>query len=165
MGGPGLVAEFSSTLGSSLNSIGQAFLPGETIETGNVLRYRNSVLGQAEYSFSRRSAFTFSGSYGILHFADAGYVNSHMLNAQAGYDYLLDPTNSIAVLASYGKIDYSFLPVGASSNVTSSTTNYLAALAYGRKITGRLAFQAGGGPAANSCRLNGNGNFQLWFGR
>ena len=70
------------------------------------MRYRNSVLGQAEYSFSRRSAFTFSGSYGLLHFPNAGYVSSHMLNAQAGYDYLLDPRNSIAILASYGKIDY-----------------------------------------------------------
>jgi len=36
-----------------------------------------------------------------LHFTDAGYIGSHMLNAQAGYDYLLNPKNSIAVLASY----------------------------------------------------------------
>ena len=29
-----------------------------------------------------------------------------MVDGQAGYDYLLDPANSIAILASYGKIDY-----------------------------------------------------------
>jgi len=49
-----------------------------------------------------------------------------MLNAQAGYDYLLNPKNSIAVLASYGKIDYT----GASN----STVDYLANLAFGRRL-------------------------------
>jgi hypothetical protein len=138
MGGPGLAAQFSSMLGATLGSIGQAFTPAETIETGNAVRYRNSALGQAEYSFSRRSALTFSGSYGFLDFPSAGYVSSHMLNAQAGYDYLLDPTDSMAVLASYGKIDY--------NGLNGSTTDYAAALAYGKKITGRLAFQVAAGP-------------------
>lgn len=154
MGGPGLIAQFSSMMGSTLNSIGQAFVPGETIETGTAMRYRNSALGQAQYSFSRRTAFTFSGSYGILDFPNAGYISSHTLNAQAGYDYLLDPTNSIAILASYGKIDY--------TGTTDSTTDYVVALAYGRKITGRWAFQAAVGP--QQIRSAGeNGNFQLWF--
>lgn len=162
MGGPGLIAQFSSQLGSTLSSFGQTFTPGETIETGNVMRYRNSILGQAEYSFSRRSAVTFAGSYGLLDFAGTGFVNSHMLDAQAGYDYLLDPTNSIAVLASYGKIDYSYLPLGASSNVNSSTTNYMAAFAYGRKITGRVAFQAEVGP--EQIRVSdGTGNYAFWY--
>jgi hypothetical protein len=159
MGGPGLISQFSSQLGST-----QAFTPGETIETGNVMRYRNSILGHAEYSFSRRSAVTLAGSYGLLDFAGTGFVNSHMLDAQAGYDYLLDPTNSIAVLASYGKIDYSYLPLGGSSNVNSSTTSYMAALAYGRKITGRVAFQAEVGP--EQIRVSdgtGIGNYALWF--
>jgi hypothetical protein len=164
MGGPGLISQFSSQLGSTLSSFGQAFTPGETIETGNVMRYRNSILGHAEYSLSRRSAVTFAASYGLLDFAGTGFVNSHMLNAQAGYDYLLDPTNSIAVLASYGKIDYSYLPIGASSNVNSSTTSYMAALAYGKKITGRVAFQAEVGP--EQIRVSdgsGIGNYALWF--
>ena len=83
-----------------------------------------------------------------------GYVSSHMLNAQAGYDYLLDPTNSIAILASYGKIDY--------TGTSNSTTDYTAALAFGRKITGRLAFQVGAGPQQIREAV-GTGNFQLWF--
>jgi len=154
MGGPGLIGQFSSTLANSPNTLGQRFQPSETIQTGQAMRYMNAVLGEAEYSFSRRSAFTFSGSYGLLHFTDAGYIGSHMLNAQAGYDYLLNPKNSIAVLASYGKIDYT----GASN----STVDYLANLAFGRKITGRLAFQAAGGPEQIRVNGAGNGNFQLW---
>jgi hypothetical protein len=154
MGGPGLIGQFSSTLANSLNTVGQRFQPSETIQTGQAMRIMNAVVGEAEYSFSRRSAFTFSGSYGLLHFTDVGYIDSHMLNAQAGYDYVLNPKNSIAVLASYGKIDYT----GAST----STVDYLADLAFGRKITGRLAFQAAAGPEQIRVTGAGNGNFQLW---
>jgi len=141
-------------LGASLTNVGQEFIPPDTVETGNVLRYRNSVLGQVEYSFSRRSAFTLSGSYGLLEFPYVGYISSHMLNAQAGYDYELDPKDSIAVLASYGKIDY--------TGTSDSTRDYMAALAFGRKITGRVAFQVSAGPQRIQA-MNGTGNFQLWF--
>ena len=109
------------------------------------MRYRNSVLGQAEYSFSRRSAFTFSGSYGLAAFCRRGYFNSTMLNAQAGYDYLLDPSNSIAILASYGKINYTGTRRTPSLE-TELHDGLYGALAYGRKITGRLAFQVAAGP-------------------
>ena len=37
---------------------------------------------------------------------------------QAGYDYLLDPLNSVAILASYGKIDYT--RTGSSTGAASS---------------------------------------------
>jgi hypothetical protein len=156
MGGPGLSAQFSSLLGASLNSFASGFVPGETINTGPAMRYRNAILGQAEYSFSRRSAFTFSGSYGLLHFTGPGYISSSLFNVQAGYDYLLDPSNSIAVLASYGKIDY--------TGTGRSTTDYVGALAYGRKITGRLAFQVAAGPQEIlSAAPGGVGNFHLLF--
>ena len=156
MGGPGLAAQFSSMLGASLNSLAQTFQPSETINTGNAMRYRNALLGQAKYSFSRRSMVTFSGSYGLLHFTGTGYFSSSMLDAQAGYDYLLDPSNSIAILASYGKIDY--------TGTGTSTTDYVGALAYGRKITGRLAFQVAAGPQEIHVAVPGGvGNFQLLF--
>jgi hypothetical protein len=154
MGGPGLSAQFFTTLGSSLTSIGQSFVPGETIQTGIATRFRNASLGQASYSFSRRAAFTVSGSYGFLTFPEAGYFSSRMYNAQAGYDYLLDPSNSVAILGSYGKIDY--------TGTSISTTSYAAALAYGRKITGRMAFQVEAGPEQIRS-INAAGPYQLWF--
>jgi hypothetical protein len=127
------------------------------------MRYRNSFLGQAGYSFSRRSALTFSGSYGLLHFATAGYFSSTLFDAQAGYDYLLDPSNSVAILASYGKIDYTGTG-GTTVGNGSSTTDYLGALAYGRKITGRLAFQVAAGPQEiYSNGAGGAGNFHALF--
>ena len=90
MGGPGLIAQISSTLESSLNGIGQGFVPSESIQTGNAMRYRNAAVGQLEYSLSRRSTFTVAGSYGLLQFTGAGFFSSHMVNAQAGYDYMLE---------------------------------------------------------------------------
>jgi hypothetical protein len=168
MGGPGLAAQFSSMLGSSLNSFAQGFQPSETVNTGTALRYRNTILGQAAYSFSRRSAFTFAGSYGLLHFTGTGYFSSTMLGAQAGYDYLLDPANSIAILASYGKINFHGTGTPTTGTPTiatgNSTSDYVGALAYGRKITGRLAFQAAVGPQEiQSYSAGGTGKFHLLF--
>jgi hypothetical protein len=156
MGGPGLVSEFSSMLGNALGSFAQAFVPSETINTGLSMRYRDSVLGQAEYSISRRSAITFSGDYGLLHFTSNQYFSSTMAGGQVGYDYLLDPFNSIALLGSYGQITY-----GGTNN---STTDYAAELAYGRKVTGRLAFQVAAGPQEIHSVTSGPlGTFTFWF--
>jgi hypothetical protein len=155
-GGPGLAAEFSSMLSSSLSGLAQSSLPSQTINTGEAMRYMNSVLGQAEYSLSRRAAITVSGSYGLLHFTVPGYVNSSMIDAQAGYDYLLDPANSVAILGSYGRIDY--------TGTGNTTTDYVGALAYGRKITGRLAFQVAAGPQEiHSAGPAAGGGFTLVF--
>ncbi len=153
MGGPGLLGQFSSVNQNLQAALAQGFGPSQTIQTGQAMRYVDTALGEVGYSFTRRSALTFTGSYGLLHFIDAGYISSHMLNAQAGYDYLIDPKNSIAVLASYGKIDY----VGTGT----STLNYNAQLAYGRKITGRLALQIAGGPEKIQDTGSPTGNFQL----
>jgi hypothetical protein len=155
MGGPGLAAQFSSLLGGSLTNLSQSFIPSETIDTANALRYMNSVLGEAEYSFTRRSAVTFSGSYGLLNFTVPGFFNSRMIDAQAGYDYLLDPRNSIAFLGTYGRISY--------TGTNNTTMDYGGALAYGRKITGRLAFQAAAGPQEIQSAGGPLGNFHRLF--
>jgi hypothetical protein len=155
-GGPGLAAQISSQLGSSLGSFAGTTLAGETINTGFGMHYMNSILGQVGYSFTRRSTFTISGSYGLLDFPGAGYISSNMVNAQAGYDYLLDPSNTISVIGTYGKITYP-----GNGNIT---TDYVAALAYGRKITGRLAFQISAGPQEiRSTGTGGVGSFNQLF--
>jgi hypothetical protein len=143
-------------LGASLNSLAQSFLPAENINTSLVMRLRNSVLAQAQYALSRRSAITLAASYGFLHFDVPTLQNSDMINVQGGYDYLLDPSDSLAILASYGKIDY--------TGTGRTTSEYGGALAYGRKITGRLAFQVAAGPQEIRMIVPGNtGNFNLLF--
>ena len=156
MGGPGMVAQLSSLFEATLTSIGQAFVPSESIQTGNTNRYQNTVLGEAEYSFSRRSAFTFSASYGVLEFSSVGFVNSRMLNTQAGYDYLLDPKDSIAIVAGYGDVSF---PGSGSANAK----DYTAWFAFGRKVTGRMAFQVEAGPQLIHT-ATGTQHFDRWFG-
>jgi hypothetical protein len=154
LGGPGLLGQISSSLGISTSSLGQTFAPIQTIDTGNAMRYMDSVLGQGEYSISRSSTLTFSASYGFLKFGSAGFISSNMVNAQAGYDYNIDPVNSIALLARYSNINY--------TGTTASTADYVGALAYGRKITGRLAFRAEVGPEEiHSAGAGTGGNFQI----
>jgi hypothetical protein len=155
MGGPGLAAQFSSLLGGSLTNLSQLFLPSETINTADAERYMNSVLGQVAYSFTRRSAVTVAGSYGLLNFTVPGFFNSTMVNGQVGYDYLLDPRNSIAVLGSYGNISF--------TGTRNTTMDYVGALAYGRKITGRVAFQAAVGPQEIQSSGGPLGTFHLLF--
>ena len=70
------------------------------------MRYRTRSWDRLNIRSAGGPHLPFPAPMGFCNFTDAGYVSSHMLNAQAGYDYLLDPKDSIAVLASYGKIDY-----------------------------------------------------------
>jgi hypothetical protein len=156
MGGPGLVGDFITLNQNSSSTIAQGFAPSQTIQTGQANRYVNTVLGQVQYSFSRRAALTVTGSYGLLHFTDPGYISSHMETAQAGYDYELDSKNSIAVLGSYADIRYTDTPT--------TTGDYKAQLAFGRKITGKLAFEAAGGPEEIRAQGTLNGNFHILTG-
>ena len=139
MGGPGLWGGLSVSPGDVLPAvIGTNFVPSETILTGQAMRLRHTALGEVDYSWSRRSRLTLAGSYGILHFNTSGYLSSRGLTAQAGYEYSLDPKNTIGVLGAYGRTDF----VGTSI----FTDTYSAELSFGRKITGRLALQLAAGP-------------------
>jgi hypothetical protein len=168
IGGPGLSSQFASMLGSALTNFGLENAPAETVNTGAVMRYSNSVLGQAEYMISRRSTITFGGTYGLLDFNTPGYFNSTMALGQAGYDYQVDRFNSIALLGSYGQINFSGTgtpAVGSPTIATGNTvTDYIGAFAYGRRITGRLAFQAAVGPQEiETSHPGGVGNFHQLF--
>jgi len=153
MGGPGLLGQFASA-NSSLSEIGSTFVLGQTIYTGRVNRLRNTALAGAEYAFSRRAVMTFTGSYGVLHFLDPGFIDSQNITGQVGFDYQLDPRNSVALIGGFGRTDYRGSPF--------VTDNYLTQFAYGRKITGRLAFQIAAGPTLIRLRNTGVGNVQQW---
>ena len=152
-GRPRTPPELSSTFGASLNSIGQRFAPTETIQTGQARRYLKYGSWRGEYSFSRRSAFTYEGSMESC----ISLSESHQQPSISGSRLSLstEPEKSIAVLASYDKID--------NTGAAISTQAYGGALAFGRKITERLAFQAE--PVSRfSCRT-ASGNFQIWTRR
>ena len=110
----------------------------QTILTGRAMRISNIVLGEADYSLTRRAGFTVTGSYGWLHFIDPGYLNSTYMTGQAGHNYLLSAKNSLAFTYSFNQTDFSGTPARTRSHVFQVNL--------GRKITGRWAFQVGIGP-------------------
>ena len=136
MGGPGLMGQSSPQV--ALGTVISGFNPAQTILTGNVLQLNNSALAEADYSISRSSSFTFSGSYNFLHFLSAGYIDNHAWNAQAGYNHSISPKNSIAFTAAYSRFSF----VGTGQQIENETFSAV----FGRQITNRMAFQISGGP-------------------
>jgi hypothetical protein len=118
--------------------VNPALLPGQGILTTAANRLSNSFLGQVQYSASARTAWTFSGSYGLLHYTGPGYLNSADYGVSAGYNYQLSARDVIG--ASYEFDAIRFSPAVASLN--NSTINF----SYGRHINNELMFQVGVGP-------------------
>ncbi len=134
IGGPGLIGQVGSN--GVLGGLNPNFSQDQTIQTVEAARINNTALGEIDYSASRRTQFTLTGSYGLVDFIQSGFFNSHDTRGQAGYSYLLDPRNTIGLTASYDRTTYN-------TGVAIANSQY--ALSLGRKVTGRLALQASGG--------------------
>jgi hypothetical protein len=113
-------------------------LPGQGILSTAANRLSNTVLAQAQYASSQRTAWTFSGSYGLLHFTTPGFANSADYGFSAGYNYQLTARDVIGA-------SYLFDAVRFSSAVA-SFNNHSINFNYGRHISNELMFQAGFGP-------------------
>jgi hypothetical protein len=138
LGGPGLLGQFSPVSAVPLGVLNPGLSSSGSILTGPSMRIINTAMGEADYSLSRRTAITFSGSYGLLHFMSPGYVDSHQITGQLGYDYSLSPESTVALIAGYSRIRF----IGSAAALDTSSFQ----VAYGRKITGRMALQIEGGP-------------------
>ncbi len=114
-------------------------LPLQTISTGIADRLGNTTWAEADYALSRRTQMTFEGSYGLLHFLSAGYVNGAQIQGRIGYNHALGFKNMVGVSYDYTKSKFG----GTSQSIEVQSVR----LSYGRTIVGRLAWQLGGGPA------------------
>ena len=89
--------------------------------------------------FSRpRTSLTFVGGYSLLDSLDDPQLNYGDVIFTAGYNYQLSRQNTIGLSYQFSSINY--------SNFDQSIKNNIIAASYGRRITGKLAFQASGGP-------------------
>jgi hypothetical protein len=123
---------------SAMNALQPADGNTDTILTQRAARLRSNTSGEVNYYFSRRSIFTAVSSYSSLTFSSSAFVDSHRLGGRLGYDYLLSAKNSIGILYDYSRTGFS----SAAPNMQTNT----AQLAFGHRLTGRLAFQLMGGP-------------------
>jgi hypothetical protein len=128
-------------------------------------QYNNSFATQVFYNLSPRGSVNVSGSYGILRFVDAGSIDSNNAGASVGYNYALTKEDTIGLVDRFGRYSY----VGNPQVIEDNAIN----VAYGRKITGRLALQIFGGPdivrykvaiAGSTGEVTGSGGGTLTYG-
>jgi hypothetical protein len=127
----------SGTVGIS-GGLGGVLGTDDTILNAFGQRLINSSAAQVNVLLSPRSSLTFSGGYSELYFVDQDLLNSTEIRAQAGYNYQLTKKDTVGVAYLFDGFRY--------SNFPQSIDTHSALLSYGRRITGRLAFQASAGP-------------------
>jgi hypothetical protein len=145
--------------------LGGSSVPNQSISAFTGPRYSNTGVIQATYMISPRGSVTASGSYAILRFVDPGGVDDNSATASLGYNYLIDRRNAVGVVYRFSSYQFPGQPQAFGDNAVN--------IAYGRKITGRLALQLSGGPeystfrvptGTQSSKLEGNANANIIFG-
>jgi hypothetical protein len=144
LGVPG-VGGIGNSLGSTIPGIGGIATPNQGIYATVGPIYSNTGILQATYTISRRSSVTFAGSYGILRFVDPGNVDQDSILGTIGYNYKLTSKDTIGVVYLFSAYHFPGEP--------QAFGNHAVALAYGRKITGRLVLQLTGGPQVSTYRI------------
>jgi hypothetical protein len=142
-----------SSLGGSFNP---TFQPSQSILTVRSTRLSNTAVGEVQYILSRKSSLMASASYGILRFQHAGFVNNSDVALRAGYSYNLTPRDTIALVYGFSMFRFGGRP--------QQIYNHTVHLAYGRRITGRLALELSAGPDLHTFRnpLAGAGRQLSW---
>jgi hypothetical protein len=130
--------------------------PNQTIPTIVAPRLSNTAVSQIEYELSPRSSWTASGSYGMLNFLGAGFINSTEGVLQTSYNYAVSQQSSIAVIYRFDAFRFSYLPQRMEGHV--------AQLGYARYVTGRLSLRLAAGPNLEKFRgvVIGTANRVSW---
>jgi hypothetical protein len=132
------------SLGTTIPGLGGNYIPNQSVY-GVGASYNNTAALQATYALSRRSSITLSGSYGILSFVEAGNFDSYTAVESIGYNYALSPSDTVGLVYRFSSYQFPGNPQAYGSNVMS--------VAYGRKVTGRLALRLFIGPEITNYRI------------
>ena len=149
--GSGLaVPGIGGSLGPSSPVLQPSYQPSQSIFAGVGSRYSNSITTQIVYLVSPRGSITLAGSYGILRFVEPGNIDSNDSIFSVGYNYALSRKDTIGVLYRFAAYRYLGDP--------QAIQDHTAQLAYGRKVTGRLALQMFAGPQLTAFRVHQAGS-------
>jgi hypothetical protein len=116
-------------------------VPDQSIYSTRSSRLGNTLFANLDYLFTRRTAVTFSGSYGVLKFKESSYFDSNEYGGGVGVSHQLTGHDSIAGNYRFSRNQYDVLGT--------SFETHTAEFRYGRRITGRLGFELWGGPQFN----------------
>jgi hypothetical protein len=140
------------SLGQGGPGIGNTYIPDQGVLVSTGPRFSNSFATQATFTVSPRSSITLNGSYGFLKFVDPGNIDNDDIIGSVGYNYVLSKKDTIGVL--YRFTGYHF------SGVPQAIGDHAFNLAYGRRITGRMALTLSAGPEITRFRIPVNNSRQ-----
>jgi hypothetical protein len=136
---------FAGTAGSGIPGtgtggvgVGTGFTPGQSILTPRGQNLSSSTAVEFDISLTPRTSLTFVGNYALLHYFENNLANYGDAGFQAGYNYQLTRKDTIAVSYLFSAFRY--------NNVNQSINSNTIQGSYGRRVTGRLAFQVAAGP-------------------
>jgi hypothetical protein len=162
LGVPGI----AGALGPTVPGLGGGAVPNQSIYASAGPRLSNTGVIQGTYTVSPRGSITASGSYALLHFVQSGNVDNNSATGNLGYNYQLDSKNSLGLQYRFSSYQFPGQPQAFGDHDVN--------VAYGRKITGRLALQLSGGPeyatfrvlpmGAQSSKLEANANANIIYG-
>lgn len=147
--GTGLGIPGSGGTGPVIPGMGNNYVPNQSIYAAFGNRYSNAASVQFTYATSPRGSITASGSYGFLHFLEEGSVDNDATTGTIGYNYVLSREDTIGVFYRFSAFHFSGEP--------QAYGDHSANIAYGRKLTGRVALQLYGGPSITTFRVPESG--------
>ena len=124
--------------GASGSGLGNGFTPGQSILTPRTQNLTSSTALEYDTKLTPRTSLTFVGGYSLLHYFGNDLADYGGVNFQAGYNYQLTRKDTIAVSYLFNGIRYG----NSNQSINASTIQG----SYGRRVTGRLAFQIAAGP-------------------
>jgi hypothetical protein len=134
------------SIGPVIPGMGNNYVPNQGIYTAVGPRYSNASSVQITYTTTPRGSITLSGTYALLNFVNSGNVNSDVTTGTIGYNYALTRKDTLGVFYRFSAYHFSGQP--------QAYGDHSANVAYGRKLTGRLALQLFGGPDFNVSRVS-----------
>jgi hypothetical protein len=149
----------TGTLGPTIPGLGASIVPSQSIYSAVGPRYSNAFAVQSTYMLSHRSSLTVGGAYGLLNFTQAGNVNNDMVIGNIGYNYVLNPHDTIGVLYRFTGFHYDGEPQALGTQIV----NFV----YQKKIAQKLALSLFGGPEFTTFRVpvaNQNGTTNVSAG-
>jgi len=130
--------------------LGNTFVPGQSLLTGYGQNLDNSFATELDTFLTPRTSLTFVGAYSLLHYFDSDLLDYKNFSFRGGYNYQVTRKDTLAMFYTFSGFRY--------SNFNQSIDDHTVQVSYGRRVTGRLAFQVAAGPQVVISRIPINGN-------
>lgn len=126
------------SIGANLMNALPATAEIDTILTARAKRSRSTTSGEVNYLLSHRSTLTLAGTFNSSTYSTAGFIDTQRTSGRIGYDYFLSPKNAVGIFYEESQMRFTPVPYGLRTDS--------AQFAFGRRLTGRMAFQVSAGP-------------------